>query len=338
MRRAALGALLLILLPVAHGSLASATPGATPSPTITTFNGYCFTSPYTTLLNCTTPTPTATPLVPVKTLSVGPPVPAPAGTTSYPVQITSRLACFSLDEPINLYALGSPDAAALTVLDPLQTENGAHALTLHVNPDSGQATLSLEVMNAGIGAPGLLLKAVWPQEGEERVAVIATPSGTITPSPIPTPSATPPVPPTPSAPAVAACTEPRVVAGSSIGPRDLTLFARTLPGSLCTPAVTYYLNGHLWRSATAAADNLDPTPRPTGPDGIVSYPFTANTVADFGIATVTCLPPTGPSLTACTAFLIAQHVGDYNTSALLTQPLATTIRQTAALQTQYCPA
>lgn len=336
MRRCWIVVLLLLLLPTAGHSLADT---SSPS-TITSFNGYCFGGPYTTLLPCASPTPTRTPLTPVKSLSVGNAIPAPDGTTTYPVRLTSQLACFSLDEPIEVSTLGSTAASALTALDPTQSENGPNGLVVRVDPDTGQATLSLEVVNAALGAEGLALKAVWPLEQVEHIILIATPSVSPTPATSPTagPTATPsatPIP-TPQPFAVRACTIPQAVAGSSITAGHITLYGRTAPGATCTPQVTYYLNGQFWRTASTEADRLDAGPQVAGEDGLVLYPFVANTVADFGIATVTCSGISAGPATACTAFLIAQHVDQYDTTDLLTEPASETRRRVDALTRQYC--
>ncbi len=62
---------------------------------MTAVNGFCFQSPYNTVVPCTTsPTPTRALILPNKTLSVSGPVAAPLDTMTYLVTITSEHCLF----------------------------------------------------------------------------------------------------------------------------------------------------------------------------------------------------------------------------------------------------
>jgi hypothetical protein len=118
-----------------------------------------------------------------KTLTVSAGTPGPAGTTSYTVTITAMDVCGNpiTGEPVSVYALGNAGAAVLApvsygaVLDTSST-----ASTVVVDPTTGIATFSLEVLNTAIGTQGLVIKAVWGFERIERFATVI--SGTSTTS------------------------------------------------------------------------------------------------------------------------------------------------------------
>lgn len=333
-RELSIAALLVcLILPLAHRSLAA---GSSPP---TSFHGVCFSGPYNTVVPCATAT-TPAPVTPTKLLTISSGSAGPNGTTAYAVRLTSKLACFGLGEPIALYALGSPEAAALTALTPPGPGERHGVLQVAVDPTTGTADLSLEVFRAVVQPAGLELKAVWPQEGVERIVPVIAP-GTVTATAAPAPMATALPTATVTAPAmfVQACLDHLVVPGLTLGAGALTLYGRTLPGATCVPTVSYYFkDGTYFRDATRKIDGLHATPRVAGSDGLVSYPFSANTAADYGIGTVTCTSPTGAQAAACRAFLIAQKSSSEDTSTLLTAARAAEVlERVKALTTASCP-
>ncbi len=296
-------------------------PTGTPTPvpitptstSVTTgFPGYCLVGPANTLTPCpVTPTPTRTPITPNKTLSISGAAPGPAGTTSYNVSVTSQFACFALNEPVSLYTLGNPNAAALTPLYPTFVPSQGHAATIQVQtnpnlPNAGTAQLLLEVFPAVVGPEGLDLKAVWSQEGIEQVINVVPPAATATPlpgSPTPTATAAPTAPPTATATStpntqpltVRACTDPQVVSGSTLGGGSYTLYGQTTPGAVCYPSAT--------DSTVVNANDL--TGQTALSDGLVVFPLTENSPSDYGTATVTC-SLNGQTATGSTYFFILQ--------------------------------
>src|SRR5205807_6234184 len=68
--------------------------------------GYCFLQPSMTLISCPgSPTATRVPIVPQKTVTVSGPLFSIAGITRYNVGIVSRVVCFPVDEPIDVYSI-----------------------------------------------------------------------------------------------------------------------------------------------------------------------------------------------------------------------------------------
>lgn len=346
MRRLALSFCVVALL------IAGAGYRHTSADSITVFNGSCFASPSNTLISCTTLTPTVPPpvLEPVKELGVGGGTTEPYGVTGYPVTLTSTFVCFALNEPINVYTLGSPGAAALTPLFPdpdSATQDAADVVTTYVDAATGQARLSLEVRNSSVGPEGVVVKAVWPQEGVERLVTVIGPSGTATPAPTATATSTGTPPPTstpaPTATATAvssggpftaqACMQPSVLKGFDFKGGSGTLYGRTTPGATCTAGISYYNNPHSYLGGPTAKE-FDGASQTAASDGLVTYPLTENTKADYGIALVTCTPPTtGARVIACAAFLVAQNA----TQDLLNEDVSTTASKLEALQSSYCP-
>jgi hypothetical protein len=116
-----------------------------------------------------------------KTLTVSAGTPGPAGTTSYTVTITALDVCGNpiTGEPISVYALGNAGAAVLapvTVGAILSTSSTAS--TVLVDPNTGTATFSLEVLNTAVGTQGLVIKAVFSFEKIERFATVISGSST----------------------------------------------------------------------------------------------------------------------------------------------------------------
>src|SRR5579875_1874134 len=344
MQRLALSLALVVLLFVAAGSHLSA------AQQITVFNGSCFSGPDNTLINCATLTPTAVPVLPepVKDISVGPGNPGPFNTIAYPVTVTSQFLCFALDEPINVFALGSPAALTLLSPDPAEVvQPNAQSLTTKVDPVTGLARLNLEVRSDAIGPGGLTVKAVWPSENVERIDTVITPNptatatpgtndtptptDTATPAPTDTPVATPAagtatataVPTATSVPGpftVSACMQPSVLSGKSLGGDSATLYGQTAPGATCSAGISYFNTPNAYLDGPTS-DQFDGGNQTAAADGLVSFPLTENSTADYGIGLVTCAAPSGgPPQTACAAFLIAQT----GTQDLLNADAATT--------------
>lgn len=334
MRRLIVGALLLTGLAIAgaHRSQAATT----------NIGGYCFSGPANTLVSCSLGTPSATPIPvsPVKTLSVGPPVAGPFDTVSYNVSITSQISCFALAEPTDVFTLGSPGAAVLTELYPSPGQSGGSSAEVLVDqnpnsPHAGTAQLTLEVGKNYLGPEGLDLKAVWPDEGVERVVNIvapapptATPTGqptatstatpTATPTLTPTPKGTPatPTPVTVAALHVQACVQPDIMNGATLGGGSGVLNGLTSPSALCG-AQLKYLDG-------TVPVTFDGSARPADANGLVSFPFGEKSTAGGGIARITCTLG-GLSQSACTGFLILQS-GDGNLTDAQKLDLLTQIR------------
>jgi hypothetical protein len=303
-------------------------------------NDYCFNpaaNGYVLCSSIATPTATVVPPAPTKLLNIGGAQAGPNGTTQYLVTVTSQLACFSLPEPTNLYALTSPGAAVFTELAPVPGGTSGQEVSVLVDqhpnsPTAGMAQLSLEANNAALGVSGLTVKAVWPNEQVERIINLvppATPTATATPypgqptaTPTPIPSPTPTVTPTPAATAtpsattlsVQACVQPSIMNGHSLGGDFPTLYGMTAPGATCTASVLY-LDGNAPTSFNGASQTVDGS-------GIVSYPWNEDSTAGGGIARVSCQLGT-LSAAGCTGFLILQTgdtgLSDAQKTALLQQ-------------------
>jgi hypothetical protein len=292
---------------------------------------YCFNpaaNGYVPCSSVTTPTATVVPPSASKLLSVSSPQAGPNGTTQYLVTVTSKLTCFSLPEPTNLYALTSPGAAVFTELAPVPGGATGQEVSVLVDqnpnsPTAGTAQLSLEADNAALGVSGLTVKAVWPSEQVERIINLvppATPTATATPypgqptaTPTPTPSPTPTSTSTPAATAtpsaatlsVQACVQPSIMNGHTLGGDFPTLYGMASPGAACTGSVLY-LDGTAPPNFNGAAQTVDNS-------GIVSFPWSEDTTAGGGIARVSC--QLGPlTAAACTGFLVLQ-TGDTGLSA-----------------------
>ncbi|MGH2447747.1 MAG: hypothetical protein ACRDFS_03985 [Chloroflexota bacterium] len=355
MRRAAVVVVLLVLIALVsegRGIASRAAPAtgagtatATVVPTVQVFGNFCFGGPYHQLVACPTPIggTSRSLILPTKTLDVGSAIPAPDGTTTYPVTLTSRLACFSQGEPIQLSVLGSPNASALTQLFPLPAPSSSDAtLITSVDRVTGSANLSLEVFDKAVNSQGVALKAYWPQEQVEHIDVVvapkltptATPTATstntavATGTPAPTTAATQTPTSTPVTFTVQACVDPAVAAGHTLGGQTATVYGRTLPGAACTASVQY-------RPTYGSPSDFDGSSQLALADGLVLYPFTEDSTGTFGLATVSCVPPGGGAAKmACTAFQIAQT----GTQDLLTQDVRTSRLQNQALAEKYCPA
>jgi hypothetical protein len=313
-------------------------------------------------------TPTPTPTVqapqanirPTKAMSVASPHVGPYGTTQYLVDITSQLACFSLLEPVEVNVLGNPAAVAISELSPEVVPSSGTHVTVRVDGATGHAQLSLEILGSQVGPGGIDLKALWPQENLELFQNIVAPSPpTLTPTALPNqptdtplPTATPgdtptPVPtatPRPAAPTsgVQACVDPPVVRGltqASSGSGAI-LYGRTVPGSICTAGVTDYLAfafanyGDTYITGISHPASFKDGPQTANEEGIVAYSWIEQSMANFGIGTVTCTQDGGKPQTACTAFLISQVSTDY----LNTLPTAAVDQVLLHLEKNHCPA
>src|SRR5438270_7838368 len=149
MRRTAALSLIIAVaaLALSRQSEAQTTATSTTPTVITRVNGFCFASPYNTLIPCpVAATPTFVPIIPPpnKSIAVGAGSSPLAGVATYTVTLTSMLTCFSLVEPITVYLLGSAGAAVLTPLSPPGLAVVGGPVTVQVGA-SGTATLSLEV-------------------------------------------------------------------------------------------------------------------------------------------------------------------------------------------------
>jgi hypothetical protein len=289
-----------------------------------------------------TPAPTSfpshSPLIPaVKTLDVGEGTEGPAGLLQVPVTITSQLVCFSLTEPVELYALGTASSSVIVPISPPGTSSigSAH---VQVDPDTGQAALQLEVDSSVASISGVDLKAIWPRERVEQIANVlppATPTDTPTvgpgtptntpaptetptssptpgPSPMPSPTQTPVPPPF----GVDVCADPSIIEGTTLnaGGDSTAIYGLTTPGAVCTAAVTYYStydfldyqDQFITGTSHPDATSFDGSAQVAAEDNLVVYPLSEATTANFGIATVKCSSDSLPAVTGCSAFLIAQ--------------------------------
>jgi len=308
----------LVVLVVA----AALTGGENSHAAMTAVNGFCFRSPYNTLVPCnTSPTPTRALILPNKTLSVSGPVAAPLDTTTYTVTITSSVACFALDEPVVVYPMGGGNGAA--VLSPLQPVGAAgpspQSVIVHVDPTTTRATLSLEVLNRSLGTGGLVVKAVWPAERVERLVRVIDPATPTAPPTVPpgaatdtpiatataipiatatatgTPGPTPTSPPTGQAFFVRTCITPN----PSLPIDSPTIYVQTLPNAVCTASVLY--------SNNSQPNNFAGGPQTAGPDGFAVFPFQQQTIAPAGVVTAQWTL-NGASLSASAAFTVNQPI------------------------------
>jgi hypothetical protein len=327
-----------------------AVPTIDVTPGIVNIGGSCFITPYFTYSpTCSvTPIPTSVgtrPLiVPNKTLSV-----TPAGSitgspvSNYTVTVTSSVACFSLNEPIDLFTLGNPSAVALSALTPSSiVPQDKNHYRFSVDPVTHTATFSLEALSAALDASGLAVKAVWPLEGIERVntlvqAATATPTqtpipGQATDTPTITPTSTPTIAPTPTGtpPATSTATATSTPTPVPTGPLLLrtcvdpnpvpsagqgTIFGQTTPGAVCTASVKFN-NGQ-----TPA--NFDGGPQTALSDGFVLFPFASSSTAGAGVAKVTCTL-NGLTQASVTNFLITQPGGS-STQSVGTLPVSVSV-------------
>jgi hypothetical protein len=304
MRRSAL-ALVLVMIPAAllgrgwtpaHGAVAG---------------HVCF-DPATYVQAACTPTPAATAVaIPItKTLNVSAALPTGPGISNYYVTLQSSMACFPLNEPIDVYTFGNTGEAALSPATP-GTFPVQNPDQYRVTPDQfGTAVLSLEVFTAGVGPDGLTVKAIWPQEGVEQIAPVipgATPGPTDTGTPEPatatpvmSPSPTPTPGPTETATAVPTTTRPfflrTCVSPNPTGTStQATVYVETLPGATCTASVTF-------SNGTTAADLAD-VAQTVGSPGTAGFTFTVDQTATSGTAAVTCAYD-GESGKSASGFLI----------------------------------
>jgi hypothetical protein len=259
-------------------------------------------------------------------MSVSGPTTLPGGqVSSYTVTITSSIVCFPASEPIDLYTLGNPNASALSVISPpgIPPQDKNH-YRFTVDPGTHTAMFNLEAFNAALDASGLGVKAVWPQEGIERVSSLiaptaptstatpvptqATPSATATPGTTAgagapttaTATATPTGTPAPTAPLVLrTCVDPNPVPGGGTA----TLYGQTTPGAVCNAGIRF---------------NDNTSPQDFGPqtalsDGFVVFPFTASKTAGSGTATVSCT--LGAQSQSSNSFFLVSQGGATNPSA-----------------------
>lgn len=161
---------------------------------------YCYNTPTYTYVPCTpTAAPTAPPITPDKALDVSGPVQENPEISQYLLTITSRLACFPLQEPVDVFTVGNVGEAVLSPATPGSIPiQKPDTYQLSVDPLTGQAELSLEVWGRAVGPQGLGVKAFWPEENVDRVAqILAPPAPTPTATRIPgTPNSAIPPPPT----------------------------------------------------------------------------------------------------------------------------------------------
>lgn len=100
-----------------------------------------------------------------------------AGITKCFVNITALDICGNpLLEQVNVTALGSAGAAVLLPFgNTVGNTNGSTSATVVVSPNTGVATLSLEILNSQLGTGGLTIKAEFPFERIEREVVLVPP-------------------------------------------------------------------------------------------------------------------------------------------------------------------
>jgi hypothetical protein len=279
--------------------------------------------------------------------------------------VTSKQVCFSLTEPVELDALGTANSSVFVPYSP-PGEASENSANVHVDPDSGQASLQLEVDTSVAAVSGVDLKAIWPDEGIEHVVGVlppATPTPTSTPlpgeatnTPVPTPTATatatPGASPTPTATStpqplpfgVAVCAQPSLIQGTTLssGGDSTTIYGLTTAGAVCTAGVTYYSTYDFtdyqdqFISGTSQPDatSFDGGPQLAASDNLVAYPLSEATTANFGIATVTCTFHGLPSQTGCNAFLISQTDTQQYLQSLSPADIRTLIGRLAA---DNCP-
>jgi len=262
---------------------------------IVMYKGICFQVPGYTHVACPpTPVPTAPSIFPVKSLAVNGSLTSPYGVKTYSVSITSMIACFPEDEPIDVGTLGSPGEAVLSPATPgpLQSPN---MYVVTPNPQ-GQATLSLEVWTQRVGPEGVAVQAYWPRENVlQIVPVIAATLPTVGPGTA-TPTATAvPGGPLPTATAVPVplftrvCVSPRTLPVGGTG----NAYVQTAPGAICT-----------FNIAFSDGTSLTSPPEQIGSTGVTGISFSVPTDATAGTVSATCTLGTGAS-TAATPVPIA---------------------------------
>lgn len=245
-----------------------------------------------------TPCPTATPntipeIFPVKSMSVSGAIAGPYGVDNYSIGIVSQVGCFSLTEPILVSALGNHGEAVFRQVSPPLVGGNPYQANVVVGPD-GTATLAMEVWSSQVGPAGLVVKAVWPEEGVERLQSVIAPSAT-TPLPATATAVPTAVPPTATGtPPATATAGPTVtpVPTETTTPVPLTVSScynqktsaidiRTAPGASCTLALSFN-NGPVLN----AGYNQGPFVMP--PSGVGEDVFTAPPGATVGTAVTTC--------------------------------------------------
>lgn len=258
---------------------------------------------YGTLVTCyslpkQTPCPTATPntiaaIYPVKSMSVSGAIAGPYGVNDYGISIVSQVGCFSLTEPILVSALGNHGEAIFRQVSPPLVGGNPYQASVVVGPD-GTATLAMEVWSSQVGPAGLVVKAVWPEEGVERLQSVIPPSAT-TPLPAtatsvptavpPTATGTPPATATSGptgtpAPTSTATAVPLTVS-TCYNQKASAIDIRTAPGASCTLSLSFN-NG----PALTTGYNQGPFVMPS--TGVGEDPFTAPPGATVGTAVTTC--------------------------------------------------
>lgn len=231
---------------------------------------------------------TITELLPVKSMSVSGATPGPVGVDSYGIGIVSQIGCFSLTEPVLVSALGNRGEAVLRQVSPPQV--GGNPYLVNVVPSSsGTATLSLEVWTRDVGPAGLTLKAIWPEEGVERLQTVyaqtpqPTPTGapaTLTPTQGSSTATTTPVATNTPAPTVTATPTPLTLA-TCYSSATSAIDIRSLPGATCTLSLT--LNHGL---ATNTTYSQGPFAIPSS--GVGEVPFIPAAGSSSGTAVTTC--------------------------------------------------
>jgi hypothetical protein len=232
--------------------------------------------------------PTLTPLAPVKLLSVSGAVPGPLGVNSYTISVTSSIGCFSLSEPVLLSVLGNHGEAVLRQTNPLVI--GGNPYLVRVAPSSsGTATIAMEVWTSQVGPAGLVVSAIWPEEGVERLQTVFAPSATPVPTEVVTPA--PAVTPGPTATPVP---KPLTLA-TCYSAATSSIDIQSVPGAVCTLSLsltqgfaphTTYNSGPFVIPDTGVGE-VPFTPAPTTP---VPTPASGTPVAapNGGTAVTTC--------------------------------------------------
>lgn len=237
-----------------------------------------------------TPCPTATPnvltaLSPVKVMSVSAPIAGPYGVDNYPINVISQIGCFSLTEPILVSALGNHGEAVFRQVSPPVVGGNPYEAVVQVS-STGTAALSMEVWSSQVGPAGLVVKAVWPEEGVEQLQTVIPPTAptgtavvaTLAPTSVPATSAGTPAATATPAPTVTSTPVPLTVS-TCYSRATSAIDIRSVPGASCTLAVTF--NG-----GTAVVSNPGPFIIP--PTGVGEDPFVAPAGATSGAAVTTC--------------------------------------------------
>jgi hypothetical protein len=296
MRRLAVLALILVV-----GTALGASRTLADVTSMTQQTSICTTvTPVYTIEICGPSTPTQRALIPpVKTLAVGAGVPGPEDTVAFPVTITSSIVCFSLDEPIVAYTMGTPRGdAVLYQLSPAPLVQSLGSVQhVNVDPATSSATLRLEVYRGALSPSGVDVKAVWPAEGIDRVAAVIPPTPATA-----TPTATPHIAVTPSGPPPAPPATPHQPTYTPVP----TSTATAVPTASVTTTAVPTVSAPATKGTTRTA-----TPGPTGtPD---TRPFfvrvcaTPSTIAPNG-GTATVYAQTKPGA-VCTAAIDYQGFG-----------------------------